>query len=269
MTGKVDLYETSYGHFAEDVLAAIRIDTYGEDLGQSGWMTADELRSFIEKLALTPSSRVLDIGSGSGGPSLFVARTTGCDITGIDLNESGIANANRLALLQGIESRVRFRRVDASGPLPFPSMSFDAVFSNDTLCHVPNRQGLLCECYRVLRPGARLLFTDALVVTGIITHEEVAARSSIGHYLFAPPGANEDLMRNAGFELLQCEDLTPAASRIAERWHAAREKHRDLVVKIEGAQNFEGLQAFLHTVHVLCRERRLSRYAYLAQRPVK
>jgi len=97
MRASVDLYNTAYDNFSARVQAEVRAETYGEDLGQSSWMTADELRRFIRQLKLKPSSHLLEVGSGSGGPALFVARTSGCRITGLDINAYGIKNANDLA----------------------------------------------------------------------------------------------------------------------------------------------------------------------------
>ena len=119
----------------------------------------------------------------------------------------------------------------------------------------------------MLRPRGRLLFTDAMIVTGLVSHEELAVRSSIGWYLFVPPGENERLIGRAGFTLLSSEDVTGAAETIAQRWHAAREKYRDQLVAREGEANFAGLQRFLACVHRLSAERRLSRYCYLAEKP--
>ena len=60
--------------------------------------------------------------------------------------------------------------------------------------------------------------------------------------------------------------MTASAEAIAQRWHAAREQHRPELVEREGEVNFEGLQRFLACVHRLSAERRLSRYAYLAEK---
>ena len=86
-TANVDLYGNAYGHFATSVLEEVRLETYGEDIGQSGWMTADEYRRFFELLELDAESNVVDICSGSGGPAIFMAQTTGCHVLGLDINE--------------------------------------------------------------------------------------------------------------------------------------------------------------------------------------
>ena len=191
----VDLYDTSYGNFSAAVQAEVRVATYGEDLGQSSWMTADELRLFIRWLKPRPSSHVLEVGSGSGGPALFVARSVGCRITGLDINEAGVRNANALSGRQKLDALAQFQVADAAQPLPFAADTFDAVLSNDAMCHVPRRGDVLRDWFRVLRPGGQMLFTDAMVITGTLSNEEIATRSSIGSYYFLPPGENEKLIQ--------------------------------------------------------------------------
>ena len=51
----------------------------------------------------------------------------------------------------------------------------------------PGRLALLRELWRVLKPGGRMIFSDALVVGGTLSNEEIATRSLIGYYLFVPP----------------------------------------------------------------------------------
>src|SRR5437870_6544737 len=114
MRASLDLYNTSYDNFSARVQAEVRAETYGQDLGQSSWMTADELRQFICWLKLKPSSHVLEVGSGSGGPALFIARTVGCRITGLDINPYGIKNANALARQQKLDALAHFQLADAS-----------------------------------------------------------------------------------------------------------------------------------------------------------
>jgi SAM-dependent methyltransferase len=264
---RVDLYDNVYSDFHSDAEVAVRREAYGEDVGQSSWLTAAEWLGFADRLGVGAGSDVLEVGSGSGGPAAYLAVARGCRMTGVDINEHGIQNARRLAQARGLADRVRFQTVDAGRPLPFSDGRFDAIVSNDAMCHIAGRGAVLGDWYRVLRPGGRALFTDALVLTGPVSHEELATRSSIGYYLFVPPGVNERLLQEAGFEVKAVEDVTGNAAEIAARWHDARARHRATLVGREGEDNFEGLQRFLHCVHLLSRERRLSRYAYLAAKP--
>jgi SAM-dependent methyltransferase len=163
--------------------------------------------------------------------------------------------------------QVRFEVCDVSKPLPFADESFAAVFSNDVLCHIPGRHSLLAEMYRVLKPGVgRMLFSDALIIGGIISHDEIAARSSIGYYLFSPPGENERFILEAGFTGLKVVDPTEHAACIAARWHQARQKYKERLLAVEGEQKYTGLQRFLSCVQSLTEERRLLRLLYQAQK---
>jgi cyclopropane fatty-acyl-phospholipid synthase-like methyltransferase len=267
MKHTVDLYNTSYSHHASQVYTEVRAETYGEDLGQTGWMTASEFRSYFEMLKLHAGSHVLEVGCGSGGCAVYMAEKTGARVTGVDINESGIRNGRRLAEEKGLGSRVQFEQVDATQPLPFEDKAFDAVFSNDAVCHIAGRLNLFRQWRRVLKPAGRVLFTDALIITGMLTNEELATRASIGYYLFPPAGENERLIREAGLELLQAENVTEGVVRISQRWMEARARLSADLAQIEGEANFAGLQKFLSCVHTVSAERRLSRFAYLAQRP--
>ena len=264
---KVDLYNSAYGNYGAEVYRQIRVETYGEDLGQTSWVTTDESAEIMRLLALTRDSRVLEIGSGSGRYALQVASTTGCRVLGVDINEPGVQNANQLAVAENLAERVKFENCDASQPLRFSDASFDAVFSNDVLCHIPGRDKLLRELHRVLKPAGRLLFSDALVIGGLISHQEIAARSSIGYFLFSPPGENERMLQEVGFVVVEARDATANASQISKRWHDARAKRAEALTRIEGQENFAGLQRFLSTVHRLTSERRLRRLLYCAERP--
>lgn len=267
MAQSVDLYVTAYGNFTTEVLAQVRRDTYGEDFGQSSWVTGPEYRRFLRLLELTAADHVLDVGCGSGGPALFLARETGCQVTGVDVNEAGIHSGRALARQAGLDDRVQFRRADVREPLPFPDGTFAAIVCLDAMCHLPDRGRLLGEWRRVLRPGGRLLSTDPVVVTGLVSNEELATRSSTGYFEFCPPGVNERLIVQAGFELARAEDVTENEVEVSHRWHAARQQRAAELIRLEGEETFAGLQRFLAVVHRLTAERRLSRFAYLGRKP--
>jgi hypothetical protein len=63
------------------------------------------------------------------------------------------------------------------------------------------------------------------------------------------------------------EDRTEDIALVAGRWHDARANREAALCEIEGDDRYAKLQTFLAMCARLARERRLSRYAYLAQRP--
>jgi SAM-dependent methyltransferase len=261
-----DLYNNAYGNYASDPYRQVRIETYGRDFGQTSWVTTDESLAIPRLLNLGPDSSLLEVGCGSGGYALHLAEKLGCQIVGLDINEPGIRSAKELAQTRALGSRARFEQCDVSKKLPFDDETFDAAFSNDVLCHVSGRFDLLVEMFRVLKPSGRMLFSDALVIGGMISAEEIAIRSSIGFYFYSPPGENERLLKQAGFSEVGTTNTTENAARISKKWHDAREKRREELVTAEGSSNFEGLQRFLSCVHTLTSERRLLRYLYFSRK---
>lgn len=265
MSNPVDLYNSTYGNFKEQVLAAVRQETYGEDIGQNSWITTDEYDTFYSWLNLSPGDHVLEIASGSGGPALYLAKKFKCQIVGLDINEEGIKTANQHALDANI-TNATFQLVDMNLGLPFENEIFDAVMCMDSMNHFRDRLGYLREWQRVLKTGKRALFTDPVVITGPVSNEELAARSSIGYFLFVPLEVTKQLIERAGFKLLRCEDVTGNIERTSGRWHASRQRHRQDLIQIEGEERFDGLQNFLSMVHRLTSERRLSRFVFLVEK---
>lgn len=266
MAERTDLFYNTYGHFTERVLAAVRAETFGRDIGQNSWLTAEEYERFASWLDLSPASHVLEVASGSGGPARHLAERTGCRVTGVDANESGVATAAQSVAGSEVSGRVKFQVADANAPLPFDDESFDALVCVDAMNHFPDRARVLREWRRVLRPGGRAVFTDPVVITGPVTNDELALRSSIGLFLFVPPGVNERLIEESGLRLVRHEDATDNAALVSGRWRDSRRRHRDDLLRIEGEERFESLQKFFDAVHRLTTERRLSRIVYLAEK---
>ena len=109
------------------------------------------------------------------------------------------------------------------------------------------------------------MFTDPVVVTGPVTNEELAQRSSIGLFVFVPRG-QRGADRESGFQHRAPARRTENAALVSRRWREARQRFRDDLLRIEGQERFEGVQKFLAAVHRLTSERRLSRIAYLVEK---
>lgn len=263
---EVDHYGATYEDFSANVYADVRAQAFGEDIGQTGWLTAEEQDVFLSWLNVDREHRLLDVACGSGGPTLRVARLTGCHVHGIDVHGKAVTTARIQARQAGLEAQATFDEVDASRPLPFPDTSFDAVLCVDAINHLPDRPQTLREWARVLKPEGRLVFTDPIVITGPMTNEEIAVRSSIGFFLFVPPSIDETLLADAGFDVIAKEDRTDNMARMARAWRAAREAHADDLRRIEGNESFEGQQRFFDVAARLAEECRLSRFAFSARR---
>jgi SAM-dependent methyltransferase len=262
-----DFYDSTYASFAAEVYGKLRAEVFGDDLGQNSWLTAGEQQRFVEWLHVDADTRLLDVACGSGGPTIRLADRIGCTVRGIDAHADAIAQANATAVRCGLDERARFDTLDASKPLPFPSSAFDVVMCVDSINHFPDRAAVLSEWARLLRPGGRVLYTDPIVVTGALSAREIAARSTVGFFLFVPPGENERRIREAGLDLKVAEDVTSNVVEVAGRWLAARATREAALREIEGAETYEEAQEFLGMVERLARQRRLSRFVFVAERP--
>ena len=262
----VAYYDAQYSQFATDLYAQVRREAFGEDIGQNGWLSADEHDLFIQWLAPTTQSCVLDVACGSGRPTLRIAERTGCIVHGIDVHERAIHEARAAAEQQGLAGHANFRQGDAAQTLPFVDSYFHALICCDAVNHLPDRAAVFAEWARVLAPGGALVFTDPITVTGALSNEEIMIRSSIGFFLFVPPGVNQRLLDEAGFVVTDVIDRTDNMARLAERWWQARAGHEDDLRRIEGDETFAGQQHFLQVAGTLAAERRLSRFAFRAVR---
>ena len=74
MSQKVDLYDSAYGNYESDGYRLVRIETYGEDLGQTSWVTTEESNEIPQLLDLRLNSSVLEIGCGSGDAFMRLIR---------------------------------------------------------------------------------------------------------------------------------------------------------------------------------------------------
>src|SRR2546429_6542315 len=190
MSERSDLYHSTYSHFNEHVLEAVRKETFGLDIGQNSWVTVDEYDHFVPWLGLTAESHLLEVATGSGGPALYLAKRTACRVTGVDANEEGVTTASQMAGASNQSSPACFRVADANARLPFDDNSFDAVLCIDAMNHLPARFGRFVGGEGVFCPGARALFSHPGVVTGPGTNDQIAFCSFLGGFFFLAPGIN-------------------------------------------------------------------------------
>jgi sarcosine/dimethylglycine N-methyltransferase len=163
--------------------------------------------TLARRAAIRPGMAVLDVCAGLGGPARFLAHRFGVRVTGVDLTQSRCAAGARLTALVRLTPRVRLLRADAQA-LPFRAGAFDAAVSQEGLLHVPDKAAVLAECARVLRPGARLAFSDWIARPRLEENE----RRRLFDWMAAVSLQSIDGYRlrlaRAGFEGVEAEDLS-------------------------------------------------------------
>jgi phosphoethanolamine N-methyltransferase len=121
-----------------------------------------EVERVLSGIELT-GKRVLDLGCGSGGITLFIAeKFHPKQIVGFDVELPVIARARHRATRMGLAGQVEFTQ-GPPGRLPFPDESFDLVFSKDAMVHIPDKDAIFAEIVRVLKPGGMLAASDWLI----------------------------------------------------------------------------------------------------------
>jgi SAM-dependent methyltransferase len=264
MNELVNLYQSTYSHFEEGVLKEIRLETYGTDIGQNSWTTADEYRQFASWLNLSADSHVLEIGCGTGGPANYLSQISQCYVTGTDVSADGIAQAKSYA---SSNRKLRFLQTDGTPDFPFLEDLFDAIICIDAINHIPEREKIFSSCYRVLKPGGKILFSDPVVISDLISFDELKVRSSIGYFVFPIPGVNDRLLETVGFEMERIEDGTENMAQVSIKWKQARERKKEALLKVGSPETYYGLQDFLTMVNMLANNRKLRRIIYLANKP--
>lgn len=152
-------------------------DQYLPELEQYGYLTRHDLEVLTERLDLSPGSTLLDIGCGKGGPGLKIATQLNLKLTGLDPVPEAVEQAQNFQSQFQLTHPATFQ-VGEFYDLPLPDASMDAVISIDALWVVPNKITALEKVKRVLKPGAKFLFTfwDLLAVESVPLLEQSGLR---------------------------------------------------------------------------------------------
>jgi SAM-dependent methyltransferase len=164
---------------------------------------------------IEPSSRVLDLGCGIGGPARYLAATFGCKVTGVDLSPAFIDAATYLTARTGLSDRVTFQ-VGEALHLPFEDSAFDAVFLQHVAMNVGDRSALYAEARRILAKGGRFATYDVVLRDGDAVYPTPWARDASTSFLLRESETRAAL-EEAGFRALLWRDDT----RIALDWFQA------------------------------------------------
>ena len=117
----------------------------------------EELLTWADDFRINRPQSILDVGCGIGGSSLYLAEKFGAKVTGITLSPVQANRAQARAQVAGLQDKTDFRVANAL-EMPFADDSFDLVWSLESGEHMPDKVKFLQECYRVLKPGGKLIF---------------------------------------------------------------------------------------------------------------
>ncbi|GAA2094156.1 27-O-demethylrifamycin SV methyltransferase [Streptomyces albiaxialis] len=200
---------------------------------------------------LAADGHLLDIGCGTGGPAVRLARSSGGRVTGITVSKTQVDRCRERALAAGLTGRVAFQYGDAMA-MGFPDATFDAAWAVDCLCHMRDRAAALAEAYRVLKPGGPLLLTE-FTLRGTPPEEQLAAFTrmwSSGVPRTLPEVLGE--VHEAGFRTSEVLDLTSNMRVSGELMGVIFEDRRAEIEERFGAEATERAGVLMEPFRAFC-----------------
>jgi 27-O-demethylrifamycin SV methyltransferase len=210
--------------------------------------------AMIDAAQLRSGLQVLDVGCGTGAPACALAAEFGVHVTGITTSAEGIEAARARAAAAGVSELTGFEQRDGMDN-GFPDASFDRTWVLESSHLMRERDRLVSECARVLRPGGRLVLCDIILQRQLDLAEVRRLREPLRLLRLVFGDARmeslDEYARLAvakGLRVEQQTDLTAATRPTFVRWRENAELHRDEVTELIGAEDW---QRFVDSCDVL------------------
>jgi sarcosine/dimethylglycine N-methyltransferase len=216
-------------------------------LDQWHYHGTDAIRAAADRLGLGATSRVLDIGAGIGGPARYLAHTTGCHVTAIELQPELDAIAVDLTERSGLSDRVTHICGDAL-TYPLPDASFDAVVSWLAILHIPDRRRLCVRLAHALRSGGGCYIEDLCMRAPFATDDLRDVREIVCGISMSSIDDYVDDLRSAGFVDVTPTDLTSDwAPYAAARLKSWRQQH-ETYARVHGEGAYAAQEKFYSVI---------------------
>lgn len=213
---------------------------------QYHYFGTDAVDEAIAALGLNAVSRVLDVGSGLGGPARYIAARTGARVTALELQEDLHEVASELTARCGLSPLVEHRCGNIlNGAEP---EGYDAIISFLCFLHIPDRKGLLGACRSALRRGGAMYVEDFGRLREQTQAEEEALRVKVQcPYLPTREDYGEQLQA-AGFLQNSLHDVSASWTQFTSERLAAFRINRKRNETLHGHDLVDGLNDFYATV---------------------
>jgi 27-O-demethylrifamycin SV methyltransferase len=208
----------------------------------------------LEAARIEPGNEVLDVGCGTGAPACALAADQGALVTGITTSEAGIEAARARAAAAGLSDRTAFEQRDGMDN-GFPDASFDRVWVLESSHLMRDRDRLIAECARVMRPGGRMALCDIIRRRPLDLKEVrrlreplLLLRQVFGDARMEPLDEYARLADGAGLRVEVQLDLTDMTWPTFTRWRENAHRNRDQVIELLTEEDW---QRFVDSCDVL------------------
>ena len=191
-------------------------------------------------------SRVLEVGSGIGGPARYLSDSTGCHVTALELQSDLNDTARHLTQRCGLENRIAHvcGNVLDGGQ---DGQGFDALVSFLCFLHIPDRETLLTKCFAALKPGGRIFIEDFTKLTEPSADEWDILRQKVLCSYLPRQEEYEQQLQAAGFENIIAEDVSTAWTAFTRERHDAWNARRERNLELHGPEITDGMEDFYKT----------------------
>ncbi len=170
-----------------------------------------------DKMNLTADQRVLDVGSGRGGPARVIADYKDVHVTGIDLTPAHKDMAEALSAMTGLENKTAFITGSALN-MPFEESSFDAAYMIHVGMNIADKQALFNDVARVLKPGGCFAVYDITGEDNDSLPYPMPWSPDHRTSFVVPAQSYIHAMEKAGLHVLETEDRTAFALETLQRY---------------------------------------------------
>ena len=232
---------------------------------QLHYFGTDAVDEAVEAIGPPRGGRVLDIGSGFGGPARYFADRTGTTVTAVELQADLDGTAADLTARTPLRSRVEHVCGDILAVDLAPG--FDGAMSYLALYHIPDREPLFPRLFAALKPGAKLYIEDLYARTPLDREERDIMRDALyGNTLPDRDGYVAEIAR-AGFESIDFRDMSASWGAFCAERLAAFRAARDQKLAIHGPGTVDALDAFYQTMCRLFDGGRMGGARIVARKP--
>jgi phosphoethanolamine N-methyltransferase len=214
--------------------------------------------------------RVLDVGSGLGGPAFYLARRYGARVVGTDLEPHLVARASARAQELGLSEQVEFRVVEA-GPMDFPNGHFDLVLSSGAITQTADKLGIFSEIFRVLKPGGALSCYDWMKSEGEYSADMLEWFRLEGlTYAMATLEQHGEILAQAGFVDIELEDASDWYRRECKKEHALlKGEGYSTIVDLIGKEDADHLIESWRVMVIICENGEMRQGYCRADKPLR